>query len=166
MSARSECLELLNHSFESSSPSIRQTLFRFFDVDFFKKDLNRKFQTLLNDQLCTLERRLVRKRGLVQKQRVSLEEQLIHQNPQSIREYMKLFLRELLTIVTELVTGNYEIIRLPDNGDAFLNEFGGNLSDNLEEGHQLCLELFPRKELYDSDFLLKTRVRISNRQHQ
>lgn len=155
---RNECLDLLTHSFEPSSASTRQALFKFFDVDSFKRDLNTKFQVLLNDQLSSLERRLIRKRINIQKQLGGLEAQLVEQNPQSTREYIKLFLRELLTIITELVTGNYMIIRLPDSGDCFLNSFGGNLSENLEEGHQLSMELFPQKELYDPDFLNKIRV--------
>lgn len=157
---RSECMDLLANAFEPSSTAVHQALFRFFDVDIFKKDLNTKFQLLLNDQLGSLERRLVRKRISIQRQLGTLEEQLVQQNPQSTREYIKLFLRELLTVITELVTGNYMIIRLPDSGDSFLNTFGGNLSENLEEGHILCLELFPQKELYDPEFLTKIKVSI------
>lgn len=156
--ARSDCMDLLSHGFEVSTKVVRNTLMNFFNVDLFKQDLNAKFQKLLHDQLGSLERRLVRKRLETQKRLRDLGDQLAEQNPQSVREYIKLFLRELLQIITELVTGNYMIIRLPDNGDHFLNTYGGSLSDNLDQGHALALELFPQKELYDPDFLQRIKV--------
>lgn len=58
--------------------------------------------------------------------------------------------------VTELVTGNYTIIRLANSGDDFLQAYGGNLRDNLEGGHRLACELFP--EHYATDFLDKISV--------
>ena len=76
-----------------------------------------------------------------------------------IREYVKLYLRELLQIVTELMTGNYVIIRLPNGGASFMDQYGGTLHENLEAGHRLCCELFTDPEQYDPKFLDYTKVR-------
>eukprot|EP00922_Rhytidocystis_sp_ex-Travisia-forbesii_P017929 GHVS01026712.1.p1 GENE.GHVS01026712.1~~GHVS01026712.1.p1 ORF type:complete len:1160 (-),score=161.66 GHVS01026712.1:154-3252(-) len=153
---RQQVLELLTTSFEPlGSLKNRQILLDYFDVEKFKKELNVKFQMLLNDQLGVLERRLIKKRVETQKRIAELEDQIGQQSPQSVREYMKLYLRELLDTVTELVTGNYTIIRLPEAGDRFLATYGGNLRDNLQEGHELAMELFPEKEHYDPEFLEK-----------
>eukprot|EP01071_Lankesteria_metandrocarpae_P008827 Lankesteria_metandrocarpae@DN5063_c0_g1_i1.p1 len=150
---RNVIMNMLNSHFQHAGAVVRQNLFNHFDADVFKKDLNSKFHALLKDQLGVLERRLHRKRLEVQKQARDLEDQLIEQNPQSLREYLKLFLREFTQVVTELVTGNYMIIRLPESGDTFLQRFGGNLMDNLQDGHELSMELFPQKEHYDPEFL-------------
>eukprot|EP00922_Rhytidocystis_sp_ex-Travisia-forbesii_P017932 GHVS01026715.1.p1 GENE.GHVS01026715.1~~GHVS01026715.1.p1 ORF type:complete len:1171 (-),score=194.93 GHVS01026715.1:154-3666(-) len=156
---RQQVLELLTNSFEAlGSLKNRQVLLDYFDVEKFKKELNVKFQVLLNDQLGVLERRLIKKRLETQKRIGELEDQISQQGPQSVREYMKLYLRELLETVTELVTGNYTIIRLPEAGDRFLATYGGNLLDNLREGHQLAMDLFPEKEHYDPEFLEKIVV--------
>ncbi|PHJ24853.1 arginyl-trna synthetase [Cystoisospora suis] len=145
--------ELLN-SFEAGANSQQtKTLMEFFSPVRFKKELNSKFQGLLSDQLGLLERRLVRKRREMQKIIADLEDQLSGHTPQSCREFIKLYLRELVQTVTELVTGNYTIIRLPNSGDDFLQAYGGNLRDNLEGGHRLACELFP--EHYATDFLDK-----------
>lgn len=81
-----------------------------------------------------------------------------------LREYMKLYLRELLQIVTELMTGNYTIIRLPEGGSAFMEMFGGTLADNLEAGHRLCCELYSDREQYDPNFLHTIMVGPTRRQ--
>ncbi|PFH35717.1 arginyl-tRNA synthetase [Besnoitia besnoiti] len=146
--------ELLETAFEPGpNAQVSRKLAEFFNPSRFKKELNHKFQGLLIEQMGSLERRLVRKRLETQKRIADLEEQLALQTPQSCRECIKLYLRELLQVVTELVTGNYTIIRLPNSGDEFLKTYGGNLRDNLEGGHELACELFP--EHYDRDFLEK-----------
>ena len=76
------------------------------------------------------------------------------------RENIKLYLRELLQIVTELTTGNYTIIRLPEGGAAFMETYGGTLRDNLEAGHRLCCEIYKDKELYDPGFLQASMVSL------
>lgn len=157
---RDVCHQLLLHSFETVSSSVESELIDHFNVQKFKQDLNDKFQQLLFEQLTLLERRLTRKRITLQKQLMQLERQLAQQNPQTIRESIKLYLRELLQIVTELVTGNYMIIRTDDTGEEFLNAFGGNLEDNLKEGHSLAMELFPQKDLYDAEFFTRIMVRM------
>ncbi|KAL8438775.1 hypothetical protein Efla_004618 [Eimeria flavescens] len=155
---RAEVLRLLTTGFEETPE--KQQLFDFFDSKKFKEELNAKFQqALLSDQLSLLERRLARKRHETQKRMSDAEDQLVQQSPQSIREYVKLYLRELLQIVTELMTGNYTIIRLPRGGSAFMDAFGGNLAENLEAGHRLCCELFSDREQYDANFLQATVVR-------
>ncbi|OEH79120.1 arginyl-tRNA synthetase [Cyclospora cayetanensis] len=135
----------------------QQTLSDFFSPTKFKTELNDKFQSLLSEQLSLLERRLGRKRSETQKRIGDIEDQLVEQSPQSIREYVKLYLRELLQIVTELMTGNYVIIRLPRGGASFMDVYGGTLNENLEAGHKLCCELFPDPEQYDPQFLQTTR---------
>lgn len=155
VAGRDACQQLLLSSFESVSLTVETDLLNYFSVQKFKQDLNVKFQQLLADQLTVLERRLIKKRVLVQRQLSRLQHQLSQQNPQTLRESIKLYLRELLQIVTDLVTGNYMIIRMDDSGEEFLNTFGGNLGDNLKEGHALALELFPQKELYDPEFLAR-----------
>lgn len=149
-------------------------------------------QALLSEQLGSLERRLVRKRHELQLVIADVEEQLLQQSPQSIRcaytpaplsvfatfsfqdrlvtpslraffrEYVKLYLRELLQVVTELMTGNYTIIRLPGGGSAFMDKYGGSTGDNLEDGHRLAMELFPDPLQYDPKFLQTTLVRRSS----
>ncbi|EPT28439.1 arginyl-tRNA synthetase [Toxoplasma gondii ME49] len=146
--------QLLETAFEPGpNPQLSRKLTEFFSPSRFKKELNHKFQSLLSEQMGILERRLVRKRLETQKRISDLEDQLALQSPQSCRECIKLYLRELMQVVTELVTGNYTIIRLPHNGDEFLKTFGGNLRDNLEDGHELACDLFP--EHYDRGFLTK-----------
>ncbi|KAL8272427.1 hypothetical protein Esti_003717 [Eimeria stiedai] len=151
---RAEVLRLLTTGFEETPE--KQQLFDFFDSKKFKEELNAKFQALLSDQLSMLERRLSRKRHETQKRMSDAEDQLVQQSPQSIRSYVKLYLRELLQIVTELMTGNYTIIRLPRGGAAFMDTFGGTLAENLEAGHRLCCDLFTDREQYDPSFLQTT----------
>lgn len=151
---RRQIIDLLSTAFEEGGD--RQQLFEYFDSKKFKVDLNTKFQALLSDQLSVLERRLSRKRHETQKRISEAEDQLVQQSPQSIRENVKLYLRELLQIVTELMTGNYTIIRLPQGGSAFMDEFGATLAENLESGHRLCCELFPDPEQYNPKFLQTT----------
>ncbi|CEL99293.1 unnamed protein product [Vitrella brassicaformis CCMP3155] len=155
MQGRLDVAELLEHSFEPSDPTTGAELFRHFDIDLFKQELNTKFQRLLNEQLGHLERRLLKKKIDLQKKITEAEDYLTESAPQSCREYIKLFLRELMQIVTELVTGNYTIFRLPESGDRFLQRWGGNLEDNLKEGHELALEIFPDNLQYDPAFLDK-----------
>lgn len=151
---RVEVQKMLTTAFEEGPE--QQTLMDFFSPKKFKTELNAKFQALLSEQLSLLERRLGRKRHDTQKRIADVEDQLVQQSPQSIREYVKLYLRELLQIVTELMTGNYTIIRLPNGGAAFMDTFGGTLAENLDAGHRLCCELFPDAEQYDPKFLQAT----------
>ena len=76
-----------------------------------------------------------------------------------------MYLRELLQIVTELMTGNYTIIRLPHGGAAFMDAFGGTLTENLDAGRRLCCELFPDPEQYDPKFLQTTMVSTQTHTH-
>eukprot|EP00917_Polyrhabdina_sp_WS-2016_P012682 GHVP01027851.1.p1 GENE.GHVP01027851.1~~GHVP01027851.1.p1 ORF type:complete len:890 (+),score=168.03 GHVP01027851.1:930-3599(+) len=152
-SGKATCQDLLKHHFEIGELKTRKALSDYFNADHFKVELNQKFQSLLSQQLLILEKRLLRKKLECNKNIAELSRDIQLQNPSSLRESVKLFIRELITIVTQLVTGNYVILRLPSSGDNFLSEFGGNLNDNLESGHELAMELFPEKELYDTNFL-------------
>ena len=154
--AQRNCLSALTKDFEySRSQEVRRDLRQFFDIDHFKTSLNVKFQTLLSEQITLLERRLIKKRNEVEKEIERLSKRVRSKSPQSVREAIRLFVRELLQTVTDLVTGNYMILRLAGNGDEFLAQYGGNLHDNLTEGHQLALELFPKETLYAPEFLSK-----------
>ncbi|KAH0479248.1 MAG: hypothetical protein KVP17_000372 [Porospora cf. gigantea B] len=161
--AQRSCLSALTKDFEySRSQEVRRDLRQFFDIDHFKTSLNVKFQSLLSEQITLLERRLVKKRNEIEKEIERLSRRARSKSPQSVREAIRLFVRELLQTVTDLVTGNYMILRLAGNGDEFLAQYGGNLHDNLTEGHQLALELFPKETLYDPEFLSKIQEQTVN----
>ncbi|KAF8817689.1 arginyl-tRna synthetase, partial [Cardiosporidium cionae] len=151
---RNEILQMLANSFQpTANMERRQQLMDFFDGDKFKRDLNARFQLLLCDQLVLLERRLIQKKGDIRKHSKFLTEEIANQSPQTCREFIKLFLREFMQIVTDLVTGNYSVMRMVDNGRGFLEKYGGSLKDNLQQGHQLALSLFKDKSQYSPDFL-------------
>uniref|UniRef100_A0A0G4HF37 Dynamin N-terminal domain-containing protein n=1 Tax=Chromera velia CCMP2878 TaxID=1169474 RepID=A0A0G4HF37_9ALVE len=155
--ARGKIMDLLDNYFKPASSNIRQELYNYFDIELFKTTLNNKFQALLNEQLASLERRLHKKRIECQRNIAVAEDRLTEKESQSYRELIKLFIRELLQIVTELVTGNYNHVIMKDesSGDEFLLKWGGNLEDNLRDGHELAMELFNKNELYERNFIDK-----------
>ncbi|KAF8822727.1 arginyl-tRna synthetase [Cardiosporidium cionae] len=154
---QAEIWEILSTSFEQChSPKIRQQLMDFFDITKFKQELNLKFQQFLNEQLGVLERNLSRKILDTQKRIALLKEKIADRTPNTCREHIKLFIRELLQLITELLSGNYAVMRLPENGRRFLAEYGGSLYDNLTEGNQMALELFADSEQYNSKLFDKT----------
>eukprot|EP00919_Chromeraceae_sp_WS-2016_P044882 GHVR01107064.1.p1 GENE.GHVR01107064.1~~GHVR01107064.1.p1 ORF type:complete len:638 (+),score=198.73 GHVR01107064.1:66-1979(+) len=147
--------KILEESFKEGSPQVRKELFSYFDKDLYKRCVNTKFQSLLNEQLSTLERRLYRKRIDTQKKVVEAEDGVSDKGNFSLRELIKQYVRELLQIATELVTGNYNhgFFRNDGSGEDFLVRYGGNLEDNLREGHTLAVSLFKKPDLYDKKFI-------------
>ncbi|SBS94384.1 conserved Plasmodium protein, unknown function, partial [Plasmodium ovale curtisi] len=82
-----------------------------------------------------------------------LEELYNKGNILSIREQVKLYIRELVNIISNLLTGNYPILNLPKNGGDFLKKYGGTLMENLKDGNDLAIELYEKQGLYDENFL-------------
>eukprot|EP00388_Colpodella_angusta_P014828 GDKJ01036950.1.p1 GENE.GDKJ01036950.1~~GDKJ01036950.1.p1 ORF type:complete len:1171 (-),score=297.26 GDKJ01036950.1:64-3576(-) len=166
---RAEIYDILNASFTADRADIKKELFNHFDIDLFKRTLNDKFQNLLGEQLGSLEKRLFKKRITLLSQIAELQTQVQDKKAQSCREFIKLFCRELMTRVNELVTGNYNhvILRSATTGanasnqpggkqaaEEFLETWGGNLEDNLRDGHALACDIF-KSEMYDRNFIEK-----------
>lgn len=167
--ARGEILDILNTSFTADRADVKKQLFDHFDIELFKRSLNDKFQHLLTEQLASLEKRLFKKRISLQSQVTELQMQVQDKKAQSCREFIKLFCRELMTRVNELVTGNYNHVILRSTskhtnskdahesmlkgGEEFLETWGGNLEDNLRDGHSLACDIFPKSEMYDRNFI-------------
>ncbi|EKX73696.1 conserved hypothetical protein [Theileria equi strain WA] len=162
-----EVYDLITNGFELSSSSnlndegktVREELMQIFSIDSFLKTLNNKFQHLMNNQLTNLERRLVRKKMELERVISSMDSKLSRFSPQSLRESIKHFIRQLIEVVHNMITGNYTIMKLPIQADQFLKIYGGSLQDNLEDGHELALNLFPMPDMYDPEFYQK----ISNK---
>lgn len=150
---REECFKLLREAFIADRVKPAD-LEKIFDTQHFSKELNRKFQLLLSDQLGILEYRLTQKRSEVMKKLRAKENDLINVGSATVRESIHSFVGSLSRIVNDLVTGNFEIMRLPD-GDKWLAENGGTLADNLQDGHQLAMELWPDENEYSPNFLDK-----------
>lgn len=152
------CQCLINDSFQFSTKEAQDKLLGCFDYEVFRSDLNQNFQRLLVDQLGILERKLHKRKLEMIKSIKKYEEINTNESlTQSIRESVKLFVRELIQMVSELITGNFMIMRLEGNGDSFLHKYGGSVRDNLAEGHNLAKELF-NKQQYDENFLSNTEV--------
>eukprot|EP00915_Cephaloidophora_sp_WS-2016_P007740 GHVH01010657.1.p1 GENE.GHVH01010657.1~~GHVH01010657.1.p1 ORF type:complete len:1112 (+),score=193.40 GHVH01010657.1:194-3529(+) len=128
-------------------------LAKVFDPSSFMEDLSDQFRRLLSRQLVGLTGRIETRIRSVQAEIKLVEKDLSVTAHLSIREAMRLFIRELLQVVTELVRGDYVIMRLKDSGEGFLKEFGGSLRDNLTDGEELATQLFPNKSQYDPEFL-------------
>ncbi|CTQ40818.1 hypothetical protein BMR1_03g01095 [Babesia microti strain RI] len=135
------------------------TLVNHFKSENFLKDLNAKFQSMMMNQLALLERRLIRKKLDLEKRLSIYQDKISRLSPQSVRECTKIFIRQVLENAIDLVTGNYAIMKLPNGGQDFLTKYGGNLEDNLFEGHKLALQLFPHPEMYDPNFYDKIQRR-------
>eukprot|EP01054_Gregarina_sp_Poly1_P010573 Gregarina_sp_Poly_1__10572@NODE_785_length_6296_cov_89_903676_g574_i0_p1_GENE_NODE_785_length_6296_cov_89_903676_g574_i0NODE_785_length_6296_cov_89_903676_g574_i0_p1_ORF_typecomplete_len671_score117_57Dynamin_N/PF00350_23/9_2e19Dynamin_N/PF00350_23/6e03Dynamin_N/PF00350_23/3_3e03MMR_HSR1/PF01926_23/1_4e05AIG1/PF04548_16/0_00046AAA_15/PF13175_6/0_0089FeoB_N/PF02421_18/63FeoB_N/PF02421_18/0_16Band_3_cyto/PF07565_13/0_033TSP_C/PF05735_12/0_045GTP_EFTU/PF00009_27/0_18Septin/PF00735_18/0_13Septin/PF0 len=151
-----QCMAMLSSGFQSDSKLKASDLERYFDPQIFRKDLNSKFQSLLTDQLSTLEKRLIKKRNDVLRDIRRKESELRSHNSATIRESIHAFISEFSRIVTDLVTGDFRIMRLED-GNRWLCEFGGTLEDNLRDGHELAMELYDSTK-YDPTFLDSMKV--------
>ncbi|XP_954126.1 uncharacterized protein TA02920 [Theileria annulata] len=164
-SSQRQIYDLLLNSFNGTSLNtdeanrLRDELFNIFSIDSFLKTLNYKFQHLMNNQLNNLERRLVRKKIELERQIAVMEGKLNRFSPQTLRESIKQFIRQLIEVVHNMITGNYTIMKLPIPAEQFLKTYGGNLQDNLQDGHELALNLFPMPEMYDPEFYSKITKR-------
>ncbi|CRH02613.1 conserved Plasmodium protein, unknown function [Plasmodium relictum] len=154
LNGRKNVLDLLLNKFENDcNDSIKKELIDCFDVEKFKKEVNSKFMNILIQQLRKVEVKLEKKKAKMEFYSKKLEELYNKGNVLSIREQIKLYIRELVNIVSNLLTGNYPILNLPKNGEGFLKKYGGTLMDNLRDGNDLAIELFEKKGLYDENFL-------------
>ncbi|VWU52233.1 conserved protein, unknown function, partial [Hepatocystis sp. ex Piliocolobus tephrosceles] len=154
LNGRKNVLDLLLNKFENDcSDSIKKELLDCFDVEKFKKEVNNKFMNILIQQLRKVEIKLEKKKAKSEFYSKKLEELYNKGNILSIREQVKLYIRELVNIISNLLTGNYPILNLPNNGEDFLKKYGGTLLENLKDGHELAIELFVKKNTYDQNFL-------------
>eukprot|EP01055_Gregarina_sp_Pseudo9_P001143 Gregarina_sp_Pseudo_9__1142@NODE_174_length_3830_cov_5_452915_g160_i0_p1_GENE_NODE_174_length_3830_cov_5_452915_g160_i0NODE_174_length_3830_cov_5_452915_g160_i0_p1_ORF_typecomplete_len1164_score275_23Dynamin_N/PF00350_23/5_2e17Dynamin_N/PF00350_23/3_1e03MMR_HSR1/PF01926_23/4_5e05FeoB_N/PF02421_18/1_2e02FeoB_N/PF02421_18/0_29AIG1/PF04548_16/0_77AIG1/PF04548_16/3_1e03DUF749/PF05370_11/0_23V_ATPase_I_N/PF18670_1/3_8e03V_ATPase_I_N/PF18670_1/0_44TniB/PF05621_11/0_28Gag_spuma/PF03276_14/9_8_NODE_174_ len=151
LSGREDNFAILRNNFEATTTNDLLDLEKYFDTHHFSKELNNKFQGLLSDQLNILEKRLVRKRGEVIRCIKNKERELLEQGSATIRESVNAFVVELSRVVTELITGNFEVLRLKDS-NTWLMEHAGALADNLKEGHILAVEMYGNDE-YPETFL-------------
>eukprot|EP01053_Blabericola_migrator_P000899 Blabericola_migrator_1__898@NODE_1220_length_5067_cov_124_045200_g299_i1_p1_GENE_NODE_1220_length_5067_cov_124_045200_g299_i1NODE_1220_length_5067_cov_124_045200_g299_i1_p1_ORF_typecomplete_len1161_score249_11Dynamin_N/PF00350_23/1_3e16Dynamin_N/PF00350_23/7_3e03Dynamin_N/PF00350_23/1_1e04MMR_HSR1/PF01926_23/6e05MSA2c/PF12238_8/0_0066AIG1/PF04548_16/0_036FeoB_N/PF02421_18/1_1e02FeoB_N/PF02421_18/0_46AAA_15/PF13175_6/1_9AAA_15/PF13175_6/2_8e02TniB/PF05621_11/0_26TniB/PF05621_11/7_5e03GTP_EFTU/PF0 len=154
---RRKCRENLEKCFQPDSVRV-EDLAPTFDVDHFSKELNAKFQTLLTDQLSILEQRLMRKKRELLHDTRTDEVQLLNRDSATVRESIQAFVTALGNLSTDLISGNFEVLRL-DDGDKWLAEFGGTLADNLKDGHELAIDMFYPQQKYTKEFLAKTEER-------
>ncbi|BAM39148.1 conserved hypothetical protein [Theileria orientalis strain Shintoku] len=161
--SQKQIYDLLVNSFNSTNlgdeDRLKEELFNIFSIDSFLKTLNHKFQSLMTNQLNNLERRLVRKKIELERQIAAMDGKLSRFSPQSLRESIKQFIRQLIEVVHNMITGNYTIMKLPIAPEQFMKIYGGNLHDNLQDGHELALNLFPMPEMYDPEFYSKIMKR-------
>ncbi|CAA9990977.1 conserved Plasmodium protein, unknown function [Plasmodium knowlesi strain H] len=154
LNGRKNVLDLLLNKFENDcNDSIKKELLDCFDVEKFKQEVNSKFMNILIQQLRKVEVKLEKKKSKMEFYNKKLEELYNKGNILSIREQVKLYIRELVNIVSNLLTGNYPILNLPNNGEDFLKKYGGTLMENLKDGNELAVELFEKQGLYDENFL-------------
>ncbi|SCP03474.1 conserved Plasmodium protein, unknown function [Plasmodium malariae] len=154
LNGRKNVLDLLLNKFENDcSDSIKKELIDCFDVEKFKQEVNSKFMNILIQQLRKVEVKLEKKKAKMDFYNKKLEELYNKGNILSIREQVKLYIRELVNIISNLLTGNYPILNLPKNGEDFLKKYGGTLMENLKDGNDLAMELFEKQGLYDENFL-------------
>ncbi|EWC75410.1 hypothetical protein C923_03901 [Plasmodium falciparum UGT5.1] len=154
LNGRKNVLDLLLNKFENDcNDSIKKELIDCFDVEKFKQEVNSKFMNILIQQLRKVEVKLEKKKAKMDFYNKKLEELYNKGNILSVREQVKLYIRELVNIVSNLLTGNYPILNLPKNGENFLKKYGGTLMDNLKDGNELAVELFEKQGLYDENFL-------------
>ncbi|GFE54186.1 arginyl-tRNA synthetase, putative [Babesia ovis] len=161
-----EVEDMIRHSFELKSGSVdmdgltvQERLIQMFSVNGFLTTLDSKYQTLVANTFRNLERKLVRKKMELERNLQMLEQRMNRLNPQSLRESIALFIRQFVEVVQKMMTGNYTIMKLPIAPEEFLKYYGGSLRDNLEDGNDLALNLFPQGDMYEPDFYEK----ISNR---
>ncbi|ORM39391.1 uncharacterized protein BXIN_3005 [Babesia sp. Xinjiang] len=161
-----EVEDIIRNSFESTNDTVNrdgmtvvERLIQMFSINGFLTTLDSKYQTLIATTFRNLERRLVRKKMELERSLQTLEQRMNRLNPQSVRESIALFIRQFVEVVQKMMTGNYTIMKLPIAPEEFLKYYGGSLRDNLEDGNELALNLFPQGDLYESDFYEK----ISNR---
>ncbi|KJP87219.1 hypothetical protein AK88_03136 [Plasmodium fragile] len=154
LNGRKNVLDLLLNKFENDcNDSIKKELLDCFDVEKFKQEVNSKFMNILIQQLRKVEVKIEKKKSKMEFYNKKLEELYNKGNILSIREQVKLYIRELVNIVSNLLTGNYPILNLPNNGEDFLKKYGGTLMENLKDGNELAVELFEKQGLYDENFL-------------
>ncbi|GAW83566.1 hypothetical protein, conserved [Plasmodium gonderi] len=154
LNGRKNVLDLLLNKFENDcNDSIKKELLDCFDVEKFKQEVNSKFMNILIQQLRKVEVKLEKKKSKMDFYNKKLEELYNKGNILSIREQVKLYIRELVNIISNLLTGNYPILNLPNNGEDFLKKYGGTLMENLKDGNELAIELFEKQGLYDEKFL-------------
>ncbi|KEG04083.1 hypothetical protein YYE_00985 [Plasmodium vinckei vinckei] len=154
LNGRKNVLDLLLNKFENDcSDSIKKELIDCFDVEKFKQEVNSKFMNILIQQLRKVEVKIEKKKAKMEIYIKKLEELYNKGNILSIREQVKLYIRELVNIISNLLTGNYPILNLPKNGGDFLKKYGGTLMENLKDGNDLAIELYEKQGLYDENFL-------------
>ncbi|ANQ10779.1 Uncharacterized protein PCOAH_00055070 [Plasmodium coatneyi] len=154
LNGRKHVLDMLMNKFENDcNDSVKKELLDCFDVEKFKQEVNSKFMNILIQQLRKVEVKLEKKKSKMDFYNKKLEELYNKGNILSIREQVKLYIRELVNIVSNLLTGNYPILNLPNNGEDFLKKYGGTLMENLKDGNELAVELFEKQGLYDENFL-------------
>jgi hypothetical protein len=151
-----DCISLLK-SFKSTDSQTCVELCSFFDSYQFRKNLNEKFQDIVSKQLCVLHGRLENYLLFLKRRIQSIEYQLETIKMSNIRENIQLYLRIFFEIVGEIMTGNYTIVQMKNNGFDFLNTYGATLNENLVEGNLWALELF-HDEAYDDTFLKRITV--------
>eukprot|EP00371_Babesia_bovis_P002288 XP_001610935.1 hypothetical protein [Babesia bovis T2Bo] len=154
-----EVEDLIKTSFESKGDAysiegmtVVERLLQMFSINGFLTTLDSKYQTLVANTFRNLERKLVRKKMELERTLQMLEQRMNRLNPQSLRESIALFIRQFVEVVQKMMTGNYTIMKLPVPPEEFLKYYGGSLRDNLEDGNELALNLFPQGDMYEPDF--------------
>ncbi|KAK1443393.1 hypothetical protein BgAZ_202690 [Babesia gibsoni] len=161
--------DMIRNAFEPSQSSVGidgmsvvDRLVEMFSIGGFLSSLDSKYQSLVASTFHSLERRLIRKKMELERTLQILEQRMNKFSPQSLRESVSLFIRQFVEVVQKMITGNYTIMKLPVEPEKFLNYYGGNLRDNLEDGNELALNLFPQGELYDPSFYDKISERTES----
>ncbi|KAK1936193.1 hypothetical protein X943_001954 [Babesia divergens] len=161
--------DMIRNSFEGGSRAVDNDgmtvidrLVQMFSIRGFLNSLDAKYQGLVASTFRNLERRLVRKKMELERNLQLLEQRMNRFSPQSLRESVSLFIRQFVNIVQKMITGNYTIMKLPVPPEEFLKYYGGNLRDNLEDGNELALNLFPNGDLYDPEFYDKISARTES----
>ncbi|GBE60348.1 arginyl-tRNA synthetase, putative [Babesia ovata] len=151
--------EVTNDAVGRDGMTVVDRLLQMFSINGFLTTLDTRYQALVATTFRNLERRLVRKKMELERSMQSLEQRMNRLSPQSIRESVSLFIRQFVEVVQKMITGNYTIMKLPVAPEEFLKYYGGSLRDNLEDGNELALNLFPQRDLYEPDFYEKISKR-------
>ncbi|GIX62800.1 arginyl-tRNA synthetase [Babesia caballi] len=161
--------EIIRSSFEVTNGSVNrdgmtvvERLVQMFSIHGFLTTLDAKYQSLVATTFRNLERRLVRKKMELERNLQTLEQRMNRLSPQTLRESVSFFIRQFVEVVQKMITGNYTIMKLPVAPEEFLRYYGGSLRDNLEDGNELALNLFPQGELYEPDFYDKISKRTES----